>query len=55
MDRFLIRKSKSNIESSSSSSTLPQLIDLEKLPRDPSKRKRMVDYYPNQHEEIRRK
>lgn len=44
MDRFLKRNS-----------GVPELIDLNKLPRDPSKRKRMSDYHPNQQEEIRRK
>ncbi|XP_037478059.1 uncharacterized protein LOC119355371 [Triticum dicoccoides] len=36
-------------------SAVPALIDLNKLPRDPSKRKRMADYHPNQRDEIRRK
>jgi hypothetical protein len=34
---------------------VPQLVDLSTLPRDPAKRKIMVDYHPNQHEEVRRK
>jgi hypothetical protein len=38
-----------------SSSNMPQIIDLDKLPRDPSKRKRITDFHPNQQEEIRRK
>lgn len=36
-------------------SSVPELIDLDKLPRDPAKRKRMSDYHPNQRDEIRRK
>uniref|UniRef100_A0ACD5UQE5 Uncharacterized protein n=1 Tax=Avena sativa TaxID=4498 RepID=A0ACD5UQE5_AVESA len=36
-------------------SAVPELIDLDKLPRDPSKRKRMADYHPNQRDQIRRK
>jgi hypothetical protein len=35
-----------------SSSNMPQIIDLDKLPRDPSKRKRITDFHPNQQEEI---
>ncbi|KAI5008853.1 hypothetical protein ZWY2020_009901 [Hordeum vulgare] len=42
-------------KSTSSSSKMPELVDLDKLPRDPFKRKRIVDYNPNQHEDIRRK
>jgi hypothetical protein len=38
-----------------SNSSVPELIDLDKLPRDPAKRKRMSDYHPNQRDEIRRK
>ena len=34
---------------------VPELIDLDKLPRDPAKRKRMADYHPNQCDQIRRK
>ncbi|XP_024310349.1 zinc finger MYM-type protein 1 [Brachypodium distachyon] len=34
---------------------MPQIVDLDKLTRDPIKRKRITDYHPNQHEEIRRK
>uniref|UniRef100_A0A8R7R9K6 TTF-type domain-containing protein n=1 Tax=Triticum urartu TaxID=4572 RepID=A0A8R7R9K6_TRIUA len=36
-------------------SAVPELVDLNKLPRDPAKRKRMADYHPNQRDEIRRK
>jgi hypothetical protein len=36
-------------------SSVPELIDLDELPRDPAKRKRMCDYHPNQQNEIRRK
>jgi hypothetical protein len=36
-------------------SSVPELVDLDKLPRDPSKRKRMADYHPNQRDQIRRK
>ncbi|KAM3299486.1 hypothetical protein ACQJBY_040799 [Aegilops geniculata] len=36
-------------------SVVPELVDLNKLPRDPAKRKRMADYHPNQRDEIRRK
>ncbi|KAI5021192.1 hypothetical protein ZWY2020_055037 [Hordeum vulgare] len=36
-------------------SAVPELIDLDKLPRDPAKRKRMADYHPNQCDQIRRK
>jgi hypothetical protein len=33
-----------------SSSNMPEMIDLDKLPRDPSKRKRITDFNPNQQE-----
>jgi hypothetical protein len=36
-------------------SSVPQMVDLNKLSRDPAKRKRMADYHPNQRDEIRRK
>ncbi|PWZ39440.1 hypothetical protein Zm00014a_010935 [Zea mays] len=36
-------------------SSVPKLIDLDELPRDPAKRKIMCDYHPNQQNEIRRK
>lgn len=36
-------------------SSVPELIDLDNLPRDPAKRKRMSDYHPNQQDEIRRR
>ena len=36
-------------------SAVSQPIDLDKLPWDPSKRKRMAYYHPNQYEDIRRK
>jgi hypothetical protein len=39
----------------STSGNMPEMIDLSKLPRDPSKRKRIIDFHPNQHEDIRRK
>jgi hypothetical protein len=68
MDKFLIKRGPTtnctNIGGSSSgdaaattrhNSAVPQLVDLSTLSRDPAKRKRMVDYHPNQHEEIRRK
>ena len=38
----------------STTSMMPKLVDLEKLIRDPSKRKRLTDFNVNQHEEIRR-
>lgn len=34
---------------------MPELVDLNMLPRDPAKRKQMADYHPNQRDEIRRK
>jgi hypothetical protein len=68
MDNFLIKRGPTtnctNTGGSSSgdaakttrhNSAVPQLVDLSTLPRDLAKRKRMVDYHPNQHKEIRRK
>ena len=39
----------------STTGSMPEIVDLDKLTRDPSKRKRLTDYNINQHEEIRRK
>ncbi|KAL9999798.1 hypothetical protein Hdeb2414_s0461g00899021 [Helianthus debilis subsp. tardiflorus] len=33
----------------------PSLVDLDKLPWDPFDRKRILDYHPDQRDEIRRK
>ncbi|KAI4979709.1 hypothetical protein ZWY2020_016462 [Hordeum vulgare] len=70
MEKYLIKKSvNANPTTSNSSggsrnalrptakhnSAVPELVDLNKLPRDPAKRKRMEDYHPNQRDEIRRK
>jgi hypothetical protein len=48
-----VQASRSKVQKSNSS--VRELIDLDKLPRDPAKRKRMFDYHPNQRDEIRRK
>ena len=39
----------------STTGSMPEIVDLDKLTRDPSKRKRLADYNINQHEETRRK
>ena len=39
----------------STTGSMPEIVDLDKLTRDPSKRKSIIDYNPNQHEDIRRK
>lgn len=36
-------------------SKMRELVDLDKLPKDQSIRKRIVDYKPNQHDDIQRK
>src|SRR5205809_6503121 len=46
MERFFAKSTTGN---------MPEIVDLNKLPRDPSKRKRITDYNHNQLEEIRRK
>ncbi|KAL6582809.1 hypothetical protein OROMI_004887 [Orobanche minor] len=62
MERFLKRKistpgssSGDNISQSSSALLMPTVIDLDDLPWDPSERKRILEYHPNQRDEIRRK
>ncbi|CAH9102120.1 unnamed protein product [Cuscuta epithymum] len=44
----------SNIVSQSSSS-IPKQVDLDELPSDPAKRRKISEYHPNQRDEIRRK
>jgi hypothetical protein len=39
----------------STSVNVPEMNDLGKLPLDPSKRNRIIDFHPNQHEDIIRK
>ncbi|KAL6582954.1 hypothetical protein OROMI_005032 [Orobanche minor] len=62
MERFLKRKistpgssSGDNISQPSSTLLMPTVIDLDNLPWDPSERKRILEYHPNQRDEIRRK
>ncbi|KAK1357571.1 TTF-type domain-containing protein [Heracleum sosnowskyi] len=43
-----------NVSQPSSTPTIPKLIDLKELHSDPSDRKRILDYHPNQRDEIRR-
>nr|XP_043614691.1 uncharacterized protein LOC122586770 [Erigeron canadensis] len=40
---------------STSTPTMPVLVDLDNLPWDPADRKRILEYHPNQRDEIRRK
>ncbi|XP_010412600.1 PREDICTED: uncharacterized protein LOC104698923 [Camelina sativa] len=44
MDRFVVKRK-----------TPPSDIDLDDLPWDPAKRKRIISYHPNQRDEVRRK
>ncbi|CAH9107154.1 unnamed protein product, partial [Cuscuta europaea] len=44
----------SNIASQCSSS-IPKQVDLDELPSDPAKRRKISEYHPNQIDEIRRK
>ena len=50
MERFLKRKT-----STSDSNDLPTEVVLNNLPSDPSERKRILQYHPNQRDEVRRK
>ncbi|KAJ9562232.1 hypothetical protein OSB04_007392, partial [Centaurea solstitialis] len=61
MERFLKRKASTSESSSSDipqprhSPSIPTEIDINDLPWDPSERKRILEYHPNQRDEIRRK
>ena len=67
MERFLKRKlsSSGSVGETSSENTskstarnvslMPKHIDLDSLPWDPAERKRILEYHPNQRDEIRRK
>ncbi|KAL6545175.1 hypothetical protein OROHE_009840 [Orobanche hederae] len=62
MERFLKRKisrsgssSGDYISQSSSALLMPTVIDLDDLSWDPSERKRILEYHPNQRDEIKRK
>ncbi|KAJ9558142.1 hypothetical protein OSB04_012756 [Centaurea solstitialis] len=61
MEKFLKRKAPSSsgissgISQSSSTSSMPMEVDLNDLPRDPSERKKITEYHPNQIDKIRQK
>jgi len=60
MENFLKRKAStsgigSDIPQPSSTSSMPREFDLNDLPSDPSERKKITAYHPNQRDEIRRK
>ncbi|KAL6538265.1 hypothetical protein OROGR_012253 [Orobanche gracilis] len=48
------QSSRINVSQSSSTPSMPKLIDLKELPSDPCERKKISDYHPNQRDEIRR-
>ena len=43
-----------NVSGTSSTPTMPKLIDLKEISSDPCDRKSFLDYHPNQRDEIRR-
>ncbi|KAJ9557377.1 hypothetical protein OSB04_011991 [Centaurea solstitialis] len=54
--KFLKRKTPSeNIAQPSFTSKIPREVDLDDLPSDPTERKKILEFHPNQRDEVRRK